>query len=439
MSGFRRIISEAPGLRSRRRLRAGALVLAVTSLLTGFGGDHALAQSEDSRKTPTMRQRVYDKLSKASELADKGDVAGAVDALASVEKFKDLSPYEKAQLYTAYGFIHFSMDDYEKSIASYSTVLEQEGLPEAMRASTMYTLAQIHFQVERYSESIEFLTQWIDEAASPGPEPYILLGQAYFELERYGEAIGPIDTAVRIAKERSRRVKESWYMLLRASCYVLKDYPRVIEVLEILAAEHPRKEYWVQLSAMYGEAGNERKQLAVYELAYLQGYLDEGGEIVLLSQLLLQGNVPHRAGVVLEKGLSDGLLEGTAEEYYLLSQAWTLAREDRRAIDALTRAAEMSTDGEFDARLAYAYANISEWERVSAAARTALTRGVEDESQIQVLLGMALFEQGSFDEAKEAFQVAISSPDTRKTASQWVDYIRSEQTRLSELERSFRP
>lgn len=412
------------------------LLLASTMLSDGFFTSRAVGQ-DDSRKTPTMRQSVYDKLSKSSGLADRGDMAGALAALEDLKKFKDLSPYEKAQLHTAFGFVHYSRGEYGKSVDSYRVVLDQEELPAALRASTLYTLAQIHYQMEQYAKTVEYLDRWIGEAANPGPEPYMLLGQARYELERYGEAIDPIETAVRISRGRGRKVDEAWYMLLRACHYALGDYPRTIEVLETLVSEYPREEYWTQLAALYGDAGNERRRLAAYELAYLQGYLDERREIVLLAQLLLQAGVPYRAGAVLARGLADGFVEGTAEEYGLLSQAWTLAKEDGKAIEALTRAAALTDDGEFDARLAYAHADRSEWEKAAESARTALARGVAERARIQVLLGMALFELEKFEEAKKAFQVARSSPDMRRTAARWVDYIESERIRISELERSF--
>jgi tetratricopeptide (TPR) repeat protein len=427
---------------SRRLLRRIALSALIGLLIAyasdgpGLGGNLAFAQWGASRKTPTMRQAVYDKLSKASAHADAGQFADAIDALEDVERFKNLSPYEKAQLFTAYGFTYFAQGNYGESIRSYETVLLQEDLPEAMRASTLYTLAQLYFQMDRFQEATDRLGDWIERATNPGPDPYILLGQANLELERYREAIRAVETAIDVARARGKRIEESWYILLRVCHMELGNDPNVIEILEILVLEFPRKEYWTQLSAMYGEIGDGRKQLATYELAYHLGYLDQDREIVLLSQLLFQEEVPYRAGVVLAEGLEGGIVEETAETYRLLSQAWTLAKEDRRAIDALTRASDLFGDGEFDARLAYAYANIGEWEGVVASARSALSKGVDEKGQIRVMLGMALFEQGRYEEAKTAFLVAQKSPDTERTASRWVRYIDSEQTRLAELERS---
>jgi len=383
-----------------------------------------------------MRQAVYNKLSKASVKAEAGDIQGALDQLASVQKMKKLSGYEKAQLHTAYGFIYFSQDNLPGSLEAYKKVLQQESLPEALRTSTLYTVAQIQFQLENYRDAIDNLTNWIAGSTNPGPEPYILLGQAYYQLEEYAEAIGPVESAIEIARSRDRRIEESWYMLLRLFHYELRNYPEAIGILETLVEEYPRKEYWMQLAAMYNENGDERKQLAAYEIAYAQGYFAREQEIVLLSQLLMQAEVPYRAGVVLARGMDDGLAGGNVDNYRLLSQAWTLAQEDRKAIDALVKAAGLSSDGELDARLAYAYANIAEWENTIGSARTALSRGIDERDQMQILLGMALFELSRHEDAKSAFRVALTSPDTRETASRWVSFIESEQRRIAGIERT---
>jgi tetratricopeptide (TPR) repeat protein len=416
--------------------RLVAVTPAILGVLAAIAFAPLLGSVADTASAQSMRSRVYEKLSRAETLAGQEDFEEALDQLEDVEKMGDLSDYEKAQLHTAYGFIHFRQENYRESIRAYEQVLAQKDLPEAMERGTLYTIAQLLFQVEEYEKSIAYLERWLGGATDPGPEPYVLLGQTYYQLERYESAAEAVERAIAIAAAGGRRIEENWYLLLRVFWYELGDYSRVLEILETLVREYPKKQYWLQLAAMYGELGEESKRLSAYEIAYLQGYLERGQEIVLLSQLLLQGDIPYRAGVVLRKGLADGLVEETAESYRLLSQAWTLAHEDRYAIDALVRAAELSDDGELDARLAQSYSNLNEWEDAVSAARAALKKGVEDEDQLHVLLGMALFELDRHDEAKSEFRAALLSPESRETASQWIAYIEKEQQRLTELQRS---
>ncbi|MDX2475251.1 MAG: hypothetical protein QNL91_16260, partial [Candidatus Krumholzibacteria bacterium] len=201
----------------------------------------------------------------------------------------------------------------------------------------------------------------------------------------------------------------------------------------VLVTQYPAKEYWMHLAAAFGEMGQESNQLAAYEMAYAQGYLQSSTEIVLLCQLLLQAEVPYRAGVLLQKGLDNGTVTSNANNWRLLSQAWILAQENDAAIVSLGKAAELSDDGELYARIAQSYANLGQWEQSATAAGTALDRGVKKPQELQMMRGMAYYELGQFTAAKAAFAEAQKSTQGRENASRWMAYVEREEKRLREL------
>jgi tetratricopeptide (TPR) repeat protein len=161
--------------------------------------------------------------------------------------------------------------------------------------------------------------------------------------------------------------------------------------------------------------------------------LTKGTEIVLLAQLLLQAEVPYRAGVLLQEGLDSGLIEGSAANWRLVSQAWILAQENEKAIASLSRAAELSEDGELHARIAQTYVNLGEWEKAVDAVEVALSKGVDDPHELRLMQGMAYFELGRYPEAKTAFEAARKFPEGRATASRWLSFVEREEQRLNEL------
>lgn len=411
-----------------RRARGPALAAALTLLLGA-----AMLPTDSQAAGLAMREKVYEKLSRAQEAAEAQDWQKAFDALEDVEKMKDLSSSEKAQLYTAYGYTYFAQEKYAESTRSYEKVLQQEELPEAMRLNTLYTLAQLNFQLENYQVAVDHLNTWLGLATNPGPESYIMLGQAYYQMRQLDKAIAPVRKAISEAEERGTKVQENWYALLRVIYYETQDYKNLLDVLEILVTKYPAKEYWMHLASTYGELDDLDRQLACYEMAYAQGYLTKGSEIVVLAQLLLQAEVPYRAGVLLQEGLDSGLIEGTAANWRLLSQAWILAQEHVKAIASLSKAAELSEDGELHARIAQTYVNLGEWEKAIAAAQVALDRGVHDPYELQILQGMAHFELGQFAASKQAFIAARKSPEGQATASRWLAFVEREEQRLDEL------
>jgi len=417
----------SPGSALRALLFGALFAAAVVCVLP----EAAVAQA-----TVAMRERIYDKLSKAQAAAEAKNYAEATQLLADVEKVKDLSPYELAQLYTTFGYLHFLQEKYDEAIQAYEKVLAQKDLPEALQTATLYAVSQLAFQQESYDKALEYLNRWLALAKSPGPEPFVLRAQAEYQLGRYQDGVASVDRALQIAAERGEDPRENWYLLLRVLHGELDQPQKALEVLEILVSRFPKKDYWLQLAAIYGEIGDEVRTLAAYRLAYEQGFLTTNAEIVLLAQLLLQGEIPYAAATTLAKGMDDGIVEPTADNHRLLSQAWTLAREDQRAIESLRAAAALTNDGEVDARLAQSYMSLDEWEKAVEAARESIRKGVEDAFEVRLMEGTALYELGRFDDAKAAFGKAAQSAEGQPAASQWIAYIEREQARLAELNRS---
>ncbi len=410
-----------------KRLRCTKLwLLLALGLLAG----NALAAAPKARP---LREVVYERLNQAQEATEAENWVKAFEQLGRVERMKDLASHEKAQLYTSYGYTYFSQEKYAESASSYEQVLAQEELSDALRTSTLYTLGQLHFHLENFDTAVGFLNQWLEVANNPGPEPFILKGQALYQMGRLEEAAEPVRRAIAVAESRDKKVRENWYALLRVIYFETKDYDKLLDVLAILVAEYPAKEYWMHLAAAFGEMDDTNRQLAAYEMAYAQGYLKSSTEIVLLCQLLLQAEVPYRAGVLLQEGLESGTVTSNANNWRLLSQAWILAQEHDAAIVSLGKAAELSDDGELYARIAQSYANLNRWELSTEAAKTALAKGVKNPQDLQMMQGMAFFELGRYSEAKSAFSEAQKSEKGRETASRWLAYVQREEKRLREL------
>ena len=122
------------------------LAIVATAVCLFFTAGTVVAE-ESTRKSMAMREKVYEKLSRAQEAVEAEDWEKAFEKLRDVEKMKDLEPHEKAQLYTAYGYTYFTQERYRDSADAYEKVLLQESVPEALLSSTRYTLAQLWFQM----------------------------------------------------------------------------------------------------------------------------------------------------------------------------------------------------------------------------------------------------------------------------------------------------
>lgn len=392
------------------------------------------ANEQETRKTPAMREKVYKKLAEAQVCAEAKDPQCARRLLDQVRAMTDLNSYETAQMWNFYAFIYYELGNEREAMQAYERVLQQPDLPIGLENGTMYTLAQLYATTDQYQKSIDMLNRWLRTQENPNPEAYILISQNYYQLERYQDGVAPAQKAISMAQSQGKAVKENWYMLLNVLYYQLENYGKVREVLEILASNWPKKDYFTQLAAVYGELELERRQLAVYEAAFSAGWLDRGGDLVRLAQLLMQAEVPYKAAKIIEKGLADGNIESTANNWRMLSQAWTLAQEDEKAIPSLQRAARLSNDGTLDVRLAQSHLNLDQYPECVKAARAGLSKGnLRRTDGAQIVLGMCLYEQKQYNPAKEAFRQARKDSRSRKSADQWIRFIESEQDRNRQL------
>ena len=427
---------------SMKRILTVMLAMALPALYIGSAGaqeGESEASQRKTKQTAAMSEKVYKKLSEAQALADEDQYAAAKAKLDEVKAMSKLSPYEMAQLYNFYGFVYYSQDNNEAAINAYETVLAQPDLPEGLRNQTIYTLAQLHFTIENYQQAIDLINQWLATQTNPAPEPFILLASARYSLEQYPQMIEPLERAMEIARSRDQQVKEQWWLLLRVAHFEMDNYTEVRDILEILVANWPKKEYWTQLSAMYGELEQEKRQLAAYESAYDQGLLVRSSELVQLAQLFLQAEVPFKASQVLKSGFDDEIVEEKASNYRLWAQALQLAQEDQDAIPALRQAARLSDDGELDVRLAQSHLNLSQYDECVSSAREGINKGgLKRRDQAYVILGMCLFESKNYNEAKTAFSNAAKDKRSAKIASQWLQFIESEQERQRKLDESLR-
>ena len=92
----------------------------------------------------------------------------------------------------------------------------------------------------------------------------------------------------------------------------------------------------------------------------------------------------------------------------------------------LERALQDGATPELRLRLARWYVEAGEWRAVTGVLAPLNNRGNDHTtSQARLLLGMAHFELGETDAAREAFGRALQFPQTSQSAQQWLDFIDS--------------
>ena len=420
------------------------LCLAVIVGALAFSPSYAQKRADPDEDTTKTKQAqavskdVYEDIQKAQELVDEKNYNGALRLLNNLYNPDKLTEYEQANVLNYIGFVYYNMDDVKNALRTYERMLAIPTLEPQMAKQTTYTMVQLLTMDEQYSKALTTLEKWFLLEPNPAPEPYILKAQNLYQVQRYKEMVEPIETAMRIANERDKPVKEDWWNLLNFAYFQDENYLKVRDIQKILLQNWPKSRYWKSLAGAYTELGEDEKLIYAYDAAHTQGMLVKDTEFVTMAQLYLQAEVPYKAATLMQEKMDAGVVGKTEKHYRLLSQAWQLSMEDKKAIPALKAAAALASDGELDQRLANSYLNIGEYGDCVTSANKAISKGgLKNPDNAQISLGMCLYNLRRYGDAKTAFRNAAKVPRSQRTASQWIQVIdaeveRNRQIRLAE-------
>lgn len=392
-----------------------------------------------SKKVPAMRNRVYAQLARAQKLADEGDKIEGFEVLAEVEERVDsLNSYERAMLYNFYGFMYYANDDIALAVDSFNKVIAETAIPDSLIISTLYSLAQLSMQQQHYKEALAYLTQWRETNAKElTSSQEMLFAQVYYQDKDFVNSLNHSEMAIRLIEAKNKVPKENWLTLQRATYYELKQPQQVTKVMEKLIRLYDKPQYWLQLSSMYGEIGEEGKQMAVMEAAYQAGYITKASDILTLSQLYLFHGAPYKSAEVLESSIDQGSIFADEDNLSMLARAYLTAKEYDKATDVLVRVSDIAQSGEHDALLAQTYLNTEQWQAALDSSTLALARfakhkeskdkQVKDIANMHLIMGMANFNLKKFERSLASFAKASKFSSTKKTAVQWGKYVEREQ------------
>lgn len=389
---------------------------------------------QETKQAQAVSKEIYDRIQKAQELVDEKEYNGALRILNALKNKDNLTDYEKQNVLNYVGFVHYNMDNIEAAMQTYEEMLRIPTMEDQIRKSTIYTLAQLNTMQENYTRAIELIEQYFTLETNPAPDPYILYAQNLYQVNRFADMIKPIETAMDVARKRDKEVKEDWYVLLNFAYFQQEDYAQVRDIQKTLLMNWPKKRYWFSLAGAYTELGEDNNLIYAYDAAHVQGMLEKESELVTMAQLYMQAEVPYKAATLLDSEMKGGRVTGAAKNYRLLSQAWTLAQEDEKAIPALQAAAKLTEDGELDVRLGNAYLNLGQYGECVSAVEGGLRKGgLKNPDNAQISLGMCLYNQKRYNDSIKSFRAAGQARRSQRISNQWIRVIESDIERNKQI------
>ena len=455
-----------------------------------YQGASLMAADDDKKKKKRRRTKLPSK--KAQKILQQ--LQPLIEAEAWDEAVMLLTPMgnleskftstDRSKMHYYFGYIYFSSEEYPKAEQAYKNLMKEEDSSDQERLGALYSLSQLSYIAEDYKQAINYLLEWMDLEENPSADSYSLLSTTYYQLQDFKKSKKNIEIAIEMQESldipitrlvldangnplvdengnetgereetgetRKGVAKENHYLLKMALFSELKQDLDILPIYEVLVQWYPKKQYWTQLSGLYGQQERSMDQMGALEAAYDDKLLDKQREFLALSQLLFMFENPRKAAEVMQDGFDQKIVKEEEKTLKALAQYWHASRELTKAKPYYQKAAKVSKEGELYIFLGQVHFGLDEFKEAREAIKQGIKKGkLKDEAAAHMLLGQVLFENQEWDLATESFRkcidVAEDQFDVKKKkqkakkkkvqdqARKWVTYTEGEEERVEAL------
>lgn len=395
-------------------------LILILSLLTFYQPSYA---ADD-----TVNQAVARYLTRIHKYMEEEDWENAERELMQTARryFKNEDSYERALINQLYGQFYALQRDYKSAIPWFEKALAKSRLPFAADLQVTYSLSQCYFQTGRYKDVIKTLENYRVKASKRGqnmaPVQLMVLGIAYFQEADILNAY----TNISEANATATKLNEEWLQYEFALAVKLEKFDEAINVGQFLVFVNPeKKSYWKQLSGVYYGSESEELSLAGLELAYENDVLDKEKDYIDLARYFMYKELPIKAIDVLNDGIKIKKVKQNRKNYEFLADAYFLAKDRVKGIDALIKAEALEKDSDLSYKIArFAFEN-EDWSKAITYFLQAKKQGYEKyPGRLELLLGISYFEISNYEEALAFLNESLEFDSSNSAAEGWISYIK---------------
>ena len=379
------------------------------------------------------------------------DLVKAKNVLTKMQADSSLTDPDKAQMYYYFAYIDSINDDIKSAKKNYMKFLSIDDADPRLKSNVISMLGQLSYAEGSYKTAIDYMEQWIAMETNPSSLGFDIIAASYWQLKDKKKALKFSERALCVAKANKSKPKESTYNLLIALYNENQRIKDMLPLFEELVRFYPKKRYWTQLSGVYGELKQEKKQLSSLEAAHDQRLLDKETEYVSLYQLLMRAEAPLKAARVIQYGIEKEFVKENEKHLKYLAQGWHMAQELDKAEPVYEKAAIKSEEGELYVFLGQIYLATDRYKKAKQALQLGLKKGkLKDPVTVNILLGQVAYELQDFEDATKFFRTAIDrlsdikikdkearekkQDKLRTQALNWLTYTEKEKKRVEMLE-----
>ncbi len=377
------------------------------------------------RKAGLVSKSINKRLERAYHYMANNGYPDAIKLLKKTVESAGSNKFAKAKVTQTLAYAYAQSEKHDLARKAFESALKLDALPLQPTLQSMFALAQLKSLNNEKKAALKLMTDYMALTQKLSPEAFVFAATLYHEMGNKNKALEFVEKAI----NSSAKPKENWLTFAVSLHYEKQNYKKAEKYLKFLAAIAPTKKiYWSQLAGALINQNKETQATTIMSLAYHMGLLDKESEILNISSLYLSTDMPFEASKLLEKALKDKKVKESKKSLEMLATSLASARETKKAMKPLKRAAELADDGKLFAYYASLLLDQEKWQSALSAFQNAIKKGgVKDEGNLLVGQGIALLQLDKKEEAQSMFLKALTHDKVKKQASQWLTFLENKQ------------
>jgi tetratricopeptide (TPR) repeat protein len=390
----------------RASLLATLMALPLAGLAVLTLSTDAVAQSAGG-----WRKEVADKLTEAQAAAQKGNFTEAIRLLKEAKAKAPLSPQEEHGVNEYLIYAASSAKDHKLVLATVDERLATGRVTGADLGRKLRLKATTQYSLRDYRGAAATFTQ-LGSHGGLTADDLAALGGCQMQLRDFRAATTTFERAISATEKAGKGAKTGPLLLnLYKAYFETGNDAKRMETLHRLMAVAPSTDVfkWVVNAYEQPEVKDPVVTINVYRLGASRGLLSKE-HYAKYAEAALDMSSPGEAVAMLEKGMANGAIKKDDRNNRLLTDAKAQVERLKATLPQLEKEAPAIAIGEPSAKLATAYFTLKNYAKASEAAKSGLTKGkLRRPDDVQMLLGIALFETKKGAEAKNAFKAAAAA------------------------------
>ncbi len=389
--------------------------------------------------------KAGEKVLEAQNMMTANNFSGALAKLNESLAIPELNAYERSTIYQMQGASYYELNQYGQAISAFENAINAGGLLPNEQDNLRVNIAQLLIGNGQYAQGAQMLENWINRGGQAKPTHVEMLTQAWVQSENYSKALPWAEKWFQQANPRERK----HYDLLNFMYNNLKMPGRQADIVKDMLGRWPEdKQLWDNWASLLANGGREAEAFEVNKMLYLGGALSSEQDLLKIVQYYSFYDMPFQAAEILEKEMNAGRISQSPDRLVQLSDLFRQAREYKRAIPILERAASQSGKAKLYADLGEALYNEGNCAKAEDAFTQAINKGF-DRGKSWMLIATCRYEDAQKEDravcknttaeqransvknqkrnrAIEAFNNVPSSSKEGRNAKKWISFIQAE-------------